>query len=569
MRGMSVKEALDLLKDYNVKLVAGEKGINNVITNVSVLEIPDIDEIWITGGEFLLTTLYSFKDITDIIKVITRFSHTKVAALGIHPGTNSGFHINQSIIDKANELGFPICLLPREIPYTTIFSVIFGNILNKQAVLLLKSEQINRYLTNILLEGGGINNIVKSLSNLLKKPVMMLDEFLKPVARSAYYEYGEDIYKYFDSGKLDYTINLLKNDKVNSDINYYKNAINFKVKIYDRIFNQVVQNVSFDNKNLGYILLWEDCEIDGHERNFDILGLTHAATAIALNEVKRRAVLETERKLKFEFYDDLLNQNYESEESQIRRANFLGLSIKGKHEVIIVDIDDFEQYYLKSYEKGEEHFQYIKNELNRIINFAVTMNNENSIVIPKSDSYIILLHINKNAQDTIIKQEISAITQYIQTEAKKRLPDITITIGVGNFHSSLLKLSRSYEEAKKAISIGRKVYGNGRTIFYSDLGIYSFLLFDDLQEFRMNCDKELEKIIQYEDKYNTQLLETLETYLDENESVVNTSKKLFVHVNTVKYRIARIKEIIGEEVFNSGESKLKIHLALKMRRISS
>lgn len=568
MSGISVQEAINVLENYGVKVVAGKKGLKNEIKNVSVLEIPQIEDIWINGGELILTTLYAFEEVSQVLKMISAFSRLKVAALGVHPGVKNKANLDKRIIERADELGFPIFILPRDMPYTTIFSIILGNILNKQAVLLTKSEQINRYLTNILLEGGGVNHIGTSLSNILKKPVVILDEFLMPVGRCPYNDSGEIILKAFDSGNLDETVQLLKNEKINEKINYYKNSINFKVKIEDKVYNQVVQKVTFEKDNLGYILLWEDFEIDEYEKNLDILGLTHAATALALNEVKKRAIIETEKKLNFDFYDDLLNENFETEESLIKRANYLGVSIKGKHEVFIVDIDDFEKYYLKNYEKGEEHIQFIKKELHKIITLAIRKNNHENIIIPKSDSFIVFLHTYKNIKKKTLKQKILSITQLIHDEIKSKLPEITVSIGIGNYYSTLMELPKSYEEAKKSIYIGRKIYGNGKVTFYSELGIYGFLVCENINELKMNCDNELEKIVSYGGKDNTHLLETLEAFFDLNESLIAASKKLYIHPNTVKYRIDRVKEIIGEEVFENSEAKLKIHLALKMRKVN-
>jgi purine catabolism regulator len=62
------------------------------------------------------------------------------------------------------------------------------------------------------------------------------------------------------------------------------------------------------------------------------------------------------------------------------------------------------------------------------------------------------------------------------------------------------------------------------------------------------------------------LLETLETFFDLNENVTRTAKKMFVHPNTIKYRINRIKDIIGNDYFDNNDNKLKLQISLKMRK---
>lgn len=568
MQGITVKEALLVMQIKGIELIAGKKGINNEINNVSVLEIDQYEE-WLSGGELILTTLTAFRDTSSIVKMVSDFSKFNVAAVGLHPGTRKTLNLDSQIIETADEVGIPLFIIPRDIPYATIFSTVYGAILNKQAVLLRKSEQINNYLTNVLLEGGGAKSIATSLSTILKKPVLILDEYLKTIARSSYNTYGNEIFGCYDKGELNNILSLLRTAKIDSRINDFKNAISFKVKIGDVQYNQIVKKVVIDRNEHNYIIIWEDPVTNEYETNYDLLGLSHAATALALNQLKKKAIRETERKLNFDFYDDLLNKSFDSEDAIIARANSLGLSIQDKHQVFIVDIDDFEGYYLSNLEKGELHIQNIKNMLNNIVSFAVKAQSEDSIVIPKSDSFIVLPYASRRAKAEFVKQIILSIISQIKAELEKKLPEITVSYGIGNYYSSLIDLPRSYREAAKAVEIGQKVYGKNKVVFYSELGIYSFLACKNYDEFRNNCNNEINKLLQFIGSEDEILLDTLEAYLDSNESALSASKKLFVHPNTVKYRIERIREILGPDALDCCEEKLKIHLALKMRKISS
>lgn len=568
MQGITVKEALILMKAKGIELVAGAKGLNNEINSVSVLEIILYEE-WIRGGELILTTLTAFENVSSIIKTVSDFSKFKVAAVGLHPGNRNALELNSRIIEVADEVGLPLFIIPRDIPYATIFSIIYGAILNKQAILLSKSQEINNYMTHVLIEGGNKKSITDSLSSILKKPVLIIDENLKVIARSSYNKRGEEIFKSYDNGELDKTISLVKTAKIDGMIDDFRNTISYKVKIGNTIYNQIVKRVDIDRIEYNYIIIWEDLIADEYEINHDMLGLLNAATTLALYQLKEKAIIDTERKLKIDFYDDLLNRNFESEDAIIKRANSLGLSINNIPQVFIVDIDNFEGYYIRNLDKGELHIQNIKSSLNKIVSFAVKTKNKDSIVISKSDSFIVLLHFNKGAKKEIVKQTILSIISQIQDELTKRIPEITVSYGIGNYISSLIDLSKSYRTASEVIKIGRKVYGNNKVIFYSELGIYSFLVSDNYDEFRNKCENEINRLKKILESKDETLVDTLETYLDSNESVSITSEKLFLHPNTVRYRIRQIKAILGPGVFDRYEERLKIHIALKMRKISS
>ena len=64
------------------------------------------------------------------------------------------------------------------------------------------------------------------------------------------------------------------------------------------------------------------------------------------------------------------------------------------------------------------------------------------------------------------------------------------------------------------------------------------------------------------EEHNTQLLYTLETYFNNCQNSVNTSKALFIHRNTLLYRLDRIAEILDLN-YNDSEQMLTFQLALK------
>lgn len=566
--GLSVKDTINLLDEYGIKLISGVRGLSREIQSVSVLEISSYDKSWIKGKELILTTLSSFKTTKQIITMLEDFTELGVGAIGIHPGLREQIVINDKIIQKSNEIGFPILSLPRNIAYTTIFSEVLGKILNKQSILLKKSDQVNRYIMQAFLEGGGISCIADSLSNIIEKPVVILDELGKLLAKSFYNEEGEICLDIIGVNEYENILQLFNANTPHKE-EYLRNIIIMNAKIANKEYYQIVKKAStIRGDDLGYIVIWENMDIDEYGRELDLLALMHANTALELIEIKRRAIIETKIKLNFDFFDDLLNKNFESEEVLIRRADFLGFSIKGKHQVIIVDIDNFERYYLDNYEKGEEHIQFIKNGLKRVVDFSLRETSGKNMIISKSDSIIVLLQVSEYINAKLLRQKLECITQYIQDKLKEKLPEITVSIGVGDTHPRILELSKSFDEAKKSIDIGKKIYGIGKTTFYSDLGIYNVVSISDFDEFKENCNKELKKIIEFGSQDNKVFLDTLEVFLDSGESLSVTAKKMFVHPNTVKYRVNKTIEVIGEGIFENSESKLLIHLYLKLRKLT-
>lgn len=564
MRGITVNEALELLKSHGVILRAGRNGLSNIIDSVSVLEIARWHK-WIHGGELYLTTLSALKSKEEIYEMIRFFGEKKVAALGVHPGNNLEIPMDKYAYQLAEDVNLPVLVLPRTIPYSTVFSVVLGAILNKQKLLLEKSQQINRYLTDILLTGGSFKKIALSLQKLIDNPVMIVDSSLEVLAVVGNNEFPADL---FTREALEVLKDL--HSTISSEGETRQKGT-LGIQTYRRPTSGngselVLTRVAVGAELYGYIVTLGNKNFD---QEFDASGmaLTHAATAVALEESKRRAIKKAEQQLSMDFFEDLLNQHYDSEETIVQRAKYLGFELIGKHVAMIVDIDGFEDYYLKHLEQGEDHFQEVKNRLHKIVEFSVMSRSKKSIIIPKSDSLIVLPHMAEEIKAETLKTRIFHLAQEIMAEVNRRLNKITVSIGIGGYCEKLTGLAESLRQAEQALKIGRKIKGGNGIFDFQQLGIYALLLSFGNQEFKECCRESLAKLFEYDASSGAEFAKTMEAYLDCNENISKTAEKLYVHPNTVKYRLERIKEILGKDPFVNGEEKLYYHLALKAVKV--
>jgi len=76
----------------------------------------------------------------------------------------------------------------------------------------------------------------------------------------------------------------------------------------------------------------------------------------------------------------------------------------------------------------------------------------------------------------------------------------------------------------------------------------------------------LKDLIAYEKTNQIDLMETLDAYLNENANIIETSDKLFIHRNTLKYRLKKIENLLNVNL-HSLEDCLKLLLAMKAYKI--
>jgi len=73
-------------------------------------------------------------------------------------------------------------------------------------------------------------------------------------------------------------------------------------------------------------------------------------------------------------------------------------------------------------------------------------------------------------------------------------------------------------------------------------------------------------LVAYDEQYETELVTTVEAYLDNDGNVTPTAETLFTHRHTVRYRLERVRELCGHDL-SSTEGREKLGLGLKAMRV--
>ena len=76
----------------------------------------------------------------------------------------------------------------------------------------------------------------------------------------------------------------------------------------------------------------------------------------------------------------------------------------------------------------------------------------------------------------------------------------------------------------------------------------------------------MEPLVAYDEQYETELVGTVETYLENDGNVAATAQQLFTHRHTIRYRLEQARELCGHDV-TSTEGREKLGLGLKAMRV--
>jgi carbohydrate diacid regulator len=126
--------------------------------------------------------------------------------------------------------------------------------------------------------------------------------------------------------------------------------------------------------------------------------------------------------------------------------------------------------------------------------------------------------------------------------------DPLVKLAVGSYYPTYKKLHQSYKEAKDTLLVGETLAPEQSFYLYEDFSLYVYM--NELAKaIENNPFSNLIKKLKREDELGD-LHKTLEVYIKENGKAINTANELFIHRNSLQYRLERIKEITGKNPRN-------------------
>jgi len=525
---IKVKDIFENLNMEGFELIAGKGGINRSIKAISIIDAPDGYK-WLKGGEFVVTTAYMVKDnLDDLMELIININNAGVSAFGIkiHRYINE---LPDSIINLANELNLPLISIPNEVPYAEIIHMVTLDMFDLQTRRLYISEKIHNSFTNLVIKGGDTQEIVNELSSLIHKDVCFYDNFF----RKFYYN------STFDSLGAD-----IENLSLENLLEKYKN---YKIKV--------------KNNSYGYLIIFDNQSQEQIE-NFEEIAIEHAMMVLILDIQKRISNYEIQSKYRDKLLQDLIFNNIHSVEEVDKRASIYGWKFDKPAVSIVIDIDNFKEKYLQSkdFEKIDESLKLIRKKMLSICK-SIYDQFYSSVYTCFSDKFVFVIQFDCNYE--LFNKKINRLSNLVQKRIKEETK-LSATIGIGLIKESILEISDSFDEALKSVKLGRKMYKADTIIFFDDLKVYRLLdSISDKKCIEEFYNKYLLKLTEYDQKNNSNLLCTLECLSKNDWNMNSVAKILFIHYNTIKYRVTRISEILEIDIKDSRQ-KFNIDLAFKL-----
>lgn len=502
LHGMTVKEMLNLPVMKNAKLVSGEKGLDRIIQYIDIWEVPDIRN-WLREGEMVLTTGYSTRDEPSLlVDLIEQLAKVNGAGVAIKPERFIPI-IPQAMIDKSNQYDIPLIQLPIGLAYIDITYHVMDQILSRQAVLLKRAEEVNKALTRLVLNNEGLQVVADNVSELIRSPIWIVDKAGEvQVSSPKGYPYGAS-----------------------------KRHRHWEVDVNDKIVWKFVV---------------EKQELD----ELELMLIEQARLVFSLEVMRNQIELDTERRLRGTFFEELILNTSADERQTASKGRQLGLDPDWSFEVAVIE--------------AEEPFYSEETALVNAIQVFIAKQSDlrkvrSQLQIHGGRIVLFLPSVQSGASDNPSKEEDRPLPWYDAISDRMKEWE-AVRIGIGR-PCPLVEAHRSYNEARAALSVGSRLNRNRQLFKYAEIELLQILLEtadrDRLERF---VNERIGKLGEHDLTNGTSYVSTLYHYLDTGGSLNETSSRLYIHRNSVNYRMDRIRTIVDLDL-SEARSRFELYLS--------
>jgi sugar diacid utilization regulator len=282
---------------------------------------------------------------------------------------------------------------------------------------------------------------------------------------------------------------------------------------------------------------------------------------LVASEVQRlRAPVRASELAVAEFLHDLLGRRAVAPDDVVARAEEIGLDLSAGASIVVVRA----QLHVPTEEGWRERVvTVVERGARAAVPGAITASSGRAD-ITGSEVVILVPSGDPNAAERVADGVLRELTA--------SLAGHSFALGHSRFAAGPADLARAGNEALLAANVaeGDTTGEEGpRVMAFDDTGAYRLLLSamsEDPAELQRFYAETIEPLVAYDEQYETDLVVTVEAFLDADGNVAGTAQRLFTHRHTIRYRLERVRELSGLDV-GSTDGREKLSLGLKAMRV--
>ena len=539
----TLKELLEIPRFSDLQVINSEANLNHEITSIEITETPDVS-LYIPKNVLILSTGMIFKgNQEELIPFIDSLIQANAVGLGLK--LNRFLHeIDPKVIEHANKHHFPLISIPGVFPLGSLLHQIHNFLWDTKEEEINYAMDIQKTFSSLVISDANLAHFTNELGKFIKTPVLLLDPFFRPAAHSKHFQHSrysdthlaKEIWEHYHAVQLENDNFLIKSS----------NGEDVHVAVYPiKVFSYFPH----------YLVIMSPEKIPFPISSFAIEQAALVLSFVLFKNLKvQESVLSLQTSILKKFVENNPGALIQANAKLLEMGTSLRLLDTSHNQIILIHHQNANDSATKlkfDEEKKQLVLQWFQNRLPELLK-------QPPIMYPTANNNIILLLQEKieNLEDKL---------ERMAQELEEILP-ISITFFFGGVYESLEKDSDSFIEAEMAQSTTKQMVEVPRMNHFFPQGLKQLFNADDKEAIYYFASSILKYLAYPKEDSHMDLQKTLKNYLDNQSQITKTAEDLFIHRNTVKYRIERCEEILSKKLSDPTVS-LNVRLALELTHL--
>lgn len=376
-------------------------------------------------------------------------------------------------------------------------------------------ESLREELMQSVLRGEGLDKIAEKAANYLNNPVVIISNTYNIIAHSGHIQV--DDFTWNNAVKRGYitlefaaTLNNWNQIK-DQDRKYECLTINQINKFRRRFYK-----LSIHSQLMGYLNI---TEVNGEFDDIDEECYYFVSQIFAREiMIQQQQITPNQNTRNEDILLELASDQYVNRLHFLERVQLSDLNIQSNYQVICSNLTNF-----LSYNADEDHF---KNELMSFF--------PSGTIIISNKILIILIDVEHSLY----------IDFQLEKELDKYLKSKKLTMGISDTFHDLFEFKRYENQAIKAYENKKYLFDDSSNyVMYEQVKPYDLINQIPRSSLIDYCNQRIWALYQYDEIHETDYFNTLYVYLQTNHSIKATASYLYLHRNTINYRILKIKDL--------------------------
>lgn len=533
-------EVLALPRFSDLQLLSSHSNLTQPLESVEITETPDVAD-FIPKNVMILTTAMIYKGDQEKLKpFIDSLKQAECTALGIKVGRFLD-EISPEIVAYASAVDLPLIKIPSTQPLGGLLHEIVGYLRDSKTEQMSVAFDIQKRFSTLLMQDVDATRFIAEFAKILNAPIILLSPWQQVIAHSNYF--------YGNQKSAEFFIEQLSKD-------HFQQLAQEK-KIF-RLQDERQENIQVAGFPIRvndyfpyYLLVLSPEQIPYPISEFAI---DQAILVLTFMLFKNQKIAESFEHLKTDFLDRLLDTH---QEALSKHQNWLELW--KNYRLINSDYYQLAIVYGVTKPENETHIRYQQAEGQLIFQWLKEQ-------LPEILPDVALFKLKNQNKSILIfqskKNDHLMILQNLAERLQQALP-ITIRFALGNAHENLEDLPNSYIEASSTLEASLHAQKPATVQLFHPKGLAGLFEKIGTEDVEYFCQQQLKELAYPTEPTLQELRKTLKVFLDFNCEITKTANALYLHRNTIKYRMNQCEKLLGTSI-QEPETSLLLRVALEL-----